>query len=104
MKFVYLIESEIAGEFIYKIGITTDLEKRKKQLSTGNTDINIINYFQSKWASKLESSLHNYYKYLKVSGEWFRLEKDHVENFKSTCETIEKNFDILNESGNPFFK
>lgn len=103
MKFIYLIRSEINGEILYKIGITKNINERKKQLQTANTDLTVVDFFESKWANKIESYLHNVYKSYNVSGEWFLLDFEDVKKFKERCEKIEKNYDYLSEH-NPFFK
>ena len=44
------------------------------QLQTGNQEkLELINHFESKYATLVETRLHNTYSHLKESGEWFAL-------------------------------
>jgi hypothetical protein len=95
---VYLISSEINNEILYKIGVTkNDVNKRIKQLKTGNpATLSIVNIFESKWAFKIESNLHKRYK--NISGEWFSLNDDEVNNFLKVCEMVHNNFELLSSN------
>jgi hypothetical protein len=101
---IYLISSEINNDILYKIGITKrDVNKRIKELKTGNAaTLNIVNIFESKWASKIEANLHQTYKTKNVSGEWFRLKDDEITNFVTRCQSIHDNFELLNKSNTWF--
>lgn len=96
---VYLLRSSINDSNLYKIGFTRrNIEDRVKELKTGNAaDITIVSYYESKWATKIESTLHRLYDYRKVSGEWFELSDDIVDDFKDICEKLDNNFNILSE-------
>lgn len=99
MKKVYLLRT---NEF-YKIGITNNLNKRVKQLQTGNSEkIELISFYESEYANKIEKSLHNKYSYVKKEGEWFTLSVlDEIE-FINECRRIEKNIKTLIDAGNEF--
>jgi len=101
---IYLISSEINNDILYKIGITKrDVKTRIKELKTGNAaSLNIVNVFESKWASKIEANLHASYKSNNISGEWFRLKQEEIDNFTSRCQMIHNNFEVLNESNTWF--
>lgn len=101
---IYLISSEINNDILYKIGITKrDVKKRIKELKTGNAaTLEIVNVFESKWASKIETSLHNTYQTKNVSGEWFRLQKEEVDNFVERCQSVHDTFELLNKSNTWF--
>lgn len=97
---VYLVCAEIGDEKLYKIGYTRrDVEKRVKELKTGNpADFYIIDSFNSKWGTKIESSLHRSFSLKKVNGEWFNLTNEEVKEFKHKCELLHKNFEILSQT------
>lgn len=101
---IYLISSEINNDTLYKIGITKrDVKKRIKELKTGNAaELNIVNVFESKWAFKIESNLHQTYQTKNIRGEWFRLEQEEIDNFISRCQLIHDNFELLNKSNTWF--
>ena len=92
----------------YKIGITKgDPKKRIKQLQTGcSNEIILLKTFNSKYYTKIESSLHREYKLYASSGgkEWFQLPTELVYQFEDRCNQLEDIFNMLEESGNPFFK
>lgn len=93
---VYLIKN--LDDDQYKIGYTRrTVEKRIKEFKTGNCNqLKVIHEFESKWGTKIEASLHRRFKYKKIAGEWFKLEKEEVDNFIPECQKLHQNFDILN--------
>lgn len=99
--FVYLLKIQENG--IYKIGVSKNVEKRVKQLQTGNTEqIYLVNKFHSNYPYKIESYLHNIYKSNTISGEWFYLSDDDVNSFIDNCKKCETNFKCMDENNNPF--
>lgn len=103
MRYVYLLK--LVGEDTYKIGVSSDVNKRIKQLQTGNSnEIILVSKFKSEFPFKVESSLHRMYGYLNVNGEWYSLDDKQVESFQKNCEMFEKNFKTLSDYENPFFK
>jgi hypothetical protein len=108
--FVYLLK--VQNENIFKIGITKKLSSRKLQLQTGNPfTIELVNFYESDYARKIEKFLHTKYSYTKLtegfdklSGEWFILNEKDVLSFKDDCTRLEESFKILKEVENPFFK
>lgn len=99
--FVYLLK---IPEGIYKIGVSKNVDKRIKQLQTGNTEeITLVEKFESNYPYKVESSLHRRYNYDNIKGEWFYLTDEQVNNFLSNCKMLENNFYTLDKMGNPFF-
>lgn len=71
---IYLLK---AGEF-YKIGITKNtIESRIKQLQTGNPHVIEIAYKVEDMAEEhvqyYENALHQFFKDLRLTGEWFKL-------------------------------
>lgn len=100
MKTVYLVSAEINGSVVYKIGWTSRTpEDRIKEFKTGNaSDMYLVDSFKSKWATKIESHLHRYFKDKSLSGEWFALTEFDVEKFQFLCERADNNFKVLAEN------
>ena len=72
---IYLIRNKD----IYKIGITRNLENRMRQLKPDNV---VAKLYTSDYI-KLEKELHNRYKKLRIpQTEYFRLEKNHLNEIK----------------------
>jgi len=97
---IYLVSSEINDQKVYKIGITKRaIEKRIKEFKTGNaSELLLVDHFNSKWATKIESHLHRYFKAKRVKGEWFNLTDEDLEKFKPMCEQLHENFNIIERS------
>lgn len=99
---VYLISSELNDNILYKIGITKrEVKDRLKELKTGNAArLDIVNVFESKWATKIESNLHAYFNIKKISGskEWFNLEEKDVEEFMNRCQSIHNNLELISNN------
>ena len=103
MNKVYLIESNINGTITYKIGKTTrSANTRLLELSTGNAgEMRVVCEFETDLADLLEIALHNHYRHIKLSGEWF---KDSLteSDFLKSCQKIDENLKKLKNSENPF--
>lgn len=101
---VYLVCSEINGDKMYKIGYTKrPIEKRLKEFKTGNgAEIYLIDSFTSKWGTKIEASLHRFFKCKKISGEWFDLNEFDLNEFKIRCTDIHENLNFI-ESNNTYY-
>ena len=68
-KYVYLLVNEVGR---YKIGISSDVEKRCKTLSySGGVTIEMICKLWTPYASTFEEFLHTMYYRQHYSGEWF---------------------------------
>ena len=93
---VYLISSGDV-EKQYKIGYTRrDVEDRVREFKTGNSNnLEVISVFESKWGTKIESSLHRKYKTKKIDGEWFYLNKDDIGNFQNECKRMHDMFELI---------
>ena len=96
---IYLICAEIGGEKLHKIGYTKrTIEQRIKEFKTGNaSDFYIVDSFQSKWGTKVESQLHRHFRNKKLSGEWFKLSDSDISKFRELCERIDSNLDIISK-------
>jgi hypothetical protein len=109
MNYVYLIGNKNVG--LYKIGATNSLKNRLKTNQTGCPyNLEIIHFFESEFAYKVEKLLHkDFILYKKddndndIKGEWFALQQEHLDTFLSRCASYEKNFRFLKESDNHFF-
>lgn len=88
---VYLIKAVIEDVIQYKIGLSKHPQKRILELKTANPNIiDVVVQFETKnreYASFIERSLHNYYKFNSIDGEWFK-EIDYVE-FVQLCKKFE---------------
>jgi len=101
--FVYLIGEE-GNNGRFKIGSTKakDVNKRIKQLQTGNSEpLYLRQSYKTKYPFKLEKLLHNHFKFSNLIGEWFELSEDDVKNFKTLCKKKEEIIESLKE--NPFY-
>lgn len=97
---VYLISSDIEGNVLYKIGMTRrDVNERLKEFKTGNaSNMEIIDVFKSKWASKIENYLHKYFYKKNIGGEWFKLDKEDINSFQEICLKLHNNFETIMNS------
>jgi hypothetical protein len=92
------------GDGVYKIGVSKNVEKRVKQLQTGNPEtIEIVDTFLSDYPYKIENVLHRRYKHRNIRGECFSLSLDEVKNFKEDCIVCETNFKLLDDYNNDIF-
>ncbi len=99
--FIYLIKTKDNQQ--YKIGIAHNVYKRLRELQTGNPEeLILINSYNSKFASKIETSLHNHYNYLNKRGEWFYFDICIELKFLDLCKQIEENILFLKINGNNF--
>jgi hypothetical protein len=101
MKYVYLIQSLEDG--YYKIGVSKSPVHRLYALQTGNSsELKLIETYQSEHAHRIEKTLQRHFSYLRKEGEWFDMGISHESSFLTECKRIERNFNILKESGNVF--
>jgi len=58
---------------LYKIGITSDINRRIKTLQTGNPYTITLEYIEERYRPEMaENYLHKCFKKNRVSGEWFK--------------------------------
>lgn len=74
---IYLIYDSIRG--VYKIGQSVDVVSRLKQLRTANAGIEAICSYRAE--GSVERDLHQYFREVHISGEWFNLEDAGVKAF-----------------------
>lgn len=102
MKDVYLICD--AKNNTYKIGVSKNVDKRLKQLQTGNSnDLHIVYKIRTEYPFILESMLHKHFNSDNEKNEWFSLTNEEVVEFNETCEKLINSIKILKES-NPYFQ
>jgi len=78
---------------IYKIGKTSDIDKRLKALKTGNPFIKLINSRRVQFVSDCESELHNKFAHQRISGEFFHLCDDNLRYIDIYLEQHRQRFD-----------
>ncbi len=82
-KYVYIMKS---NEY-YKIGVSSNPQKRLKELQTGNpVEIEIVNSWKVRFAMELEKKLHDLFDRERVRLEWFKLDNEDLENIKKYIE------------------
>lgn len=64
---------------LVKIGVSTNVELRLNQLSTGCTEHGVLLRTIEGFSFKAEKWLHNHFKDLRVKGEWFTYSPDMLE-------------------------
>ncbi len=78
--YVYLIRSGT----LYKLGITTDLDKRIAQLNTGlPLGAELLWSVHTAIPKKFETDLHAYFADKRTNGEWFDLEQADIDYIRS---------------------
>ena len=80
---VYLLKS-IQDDPVYKIGVTTNIDKRLPQIATKLPfEVALEHKIKHDSIYELESELHNKFSDKRLNGEWFRLEDKDVKYIKS---------------------
>jgi hypothetical protein len=101
MDKIYLIKS--LNEGVYKIGVSKSPTKRLQEIQTGNpAPVEILHLYETKYAYKIETALHNRYSHYNTHGEWFELSIKEEISFMDTCGKIENMIVGLKKMGNPF--
>lgn len=72
---VYIISTQ---DNLYKIGYTSDLNKRIKNYNAHNLNSNLVFYIQSEFAFDLEGLAHKFLLPFNEGGEWFRLNEQNL--------------------------
>ena len=93
---IYIIEN---SDNHYKIGYSKNPKKRIKQLNTGNsTDLKIVKLYETKYDSKIEAYLKNYFKPKLIKGEWFELTLEDIDNIENIVKINEHALNSLNKN------
>lgn len=96
MANVYLICNPATGQ--YKIGVSKDVQKRLKQLQTGNgCELHIVASFESSYPYYVEKMLHRHFQKDRTEGEWFYLDEheDLSSDFMDSCNHFEAVANVL---------
>ena len=99
-NFVYLIKMVGNDRELYKIGYTSkNVQNRINELQTGCPyKILLVETYESKYARKIETTLHNIYSHINTHGEWFELNIEDVCNFKMLCDKYHNIQQLLNNN------
>lgn len=77
-KYVYLIEDIESGK--KKIGVSSNPEKRLKQLQAASSNkLDLVFYVKAESAYRLESDLHKRFTESRLHGEWFGSDLNNLE-------------------------
>lgn len=98
---IYLIFADTEGIGQWKVGITTDIDKRLQILKVGNPNIVGVESFHTidnrEIAYKTETLLKRYLRPHRIKGEWFSYDSLNSQTFKFLCEKCEANANICRE-------
>lgn len=104
MAFVYLLK-DVSDNNYYKIGVTRakNIEKRIKQLQTGNSnEIYLVDFYETQYPFLIEKMMHNKFMNQNYLNEWFILTNDDVKQFKDNCKKCENIISSIKD--NPFLE
>jgi hypothetical protein len=86
MPYIYLIRSQQC----FKIGIANNPEVRILELQIGNpVKLELVVSYEFENADPVEWALHQKFAKKRVSGEWFALEQQEVDEFNRICSSFE---------------
>ena len=72
MKVVYFLKDTRSGEITIGVATTRRLDKRQKQLQSGNpAELKLLGVIPAKKASALQRELYTTFSHAHVRGEWF---------------------------------
>jgi hypothetical protein len=84
---VYVIRSGESN--LYKIGRTTNLERRLRQLQTINANpLSVWKIINCPDAIAMETQLHQKFKHCRVQGEWFSLDENCLKEIERIAEIL----------------
>ena len=76
MIYTYVIFDSLSR--LMKIGVSKDVNKRLKTLSTGNLNLHLVLVIKG----NEERFLHKLFKHKRIKGEWFRLDSGDLLDLK----------------------
>ena len=86
-KSAYVYIFECGGK--YKIGVSKDVQRRKKELDKRPYPCNIVYISSStKYAYEVEQHIHLGLNHCRIDGEWFNISKETVEFLKEEIEIV----------------
>ena len=87
LKYLYILKPK--GLPYYKIGIAVDVDKRIKDLQTGcPKELYCVYKKEFNKTIKIERMIHKKYKNKNTYGEWFKLNKNELEELITTLENL----------------
>ena len=96
---VYIIMEEPhrqAKTYRCKVGKSSNVDKRCQQLKTGNSrELRVVKKFQVYNAVEAEKAAHKMaerYRYKRLRGEWFQVNRNKFEDFKADIERAVRGF------------
>lgn len=95
MGYVYIFKNTETNQ--YKVGSTKrEPTIRLKESETFNaTNLILFDFFESPFFRQIENSLHKHYKRFNINREWFYLDFETLQKFKTLCKKIENGFTTL---------
>lgn len=101
-RYIYLLSAEFDDKTLYKIGISHNVERRIKELQTGNPyKIVLKEKFKTPYAFKIEAALHRRYKIDNIKGEWFDFD---ISTYTEEVKILHEGFRVLDSSDNHYFR
>lgn len=92
---IYLIYADTDGIGQWKVGITTNINKRLQTLRVGNPNISHVectyDIRSREIAYMVENLVHKRFKEYKINGEWFAEQCLNKDIFLNICEQMEYN-------------
>lgn len=87
IKYIYILR--LGNLQYYKIGVSSDIDTRVKQLQAGSPE-ELIRIYSKEFATpyKLETYLHKKYKDYNTHGEWFKFKTSEVDEVINYIESI----------------
>ncbi|MFB2922778.1 MULTISPECIES: GIY-YIG nuclease family protein [Aerosakkonema] len=83
--YIYVVRSGLSN--LYKIGRTTNFQKRLKTLQTScAVELTVVKTFFSRDAVSLEKAAHDKFAYFRQKGEWFELNSEQLTQLLSWFE------------------
>ena len=71
--------------------------KSKNGTATNQTFIMLLND-NNNYEKTIEKTLHRLFLHKKINREWFRLDLEDVQNFRSICQKIENNLNLISQN------
>lgn len=99
-KGMYIIN--VRNSDLYKIGVTTNIIRRKKQFETANPfEFYLHEFFPTDDCRKLEREVHKRYKEKRYKNEWFKLTEEDILNISNFARKFIGLPPYLNEAVSP---
>lgn len=103
MNQIYILRHELNNAVSFKIGRTTNLQKRLSQFKTFPGIITVHKTFLTEFSVQIEKFLHNKFLSQKDKGEWYNLTENNIKEIENIIEEqtiILKNKNALKDKKN----